>query len=490
MAPAIYGIYYILAAIYSFLYKDSCKMPNDKAVVSEENVALLMTVCDDFDEISADSLLNQSYRNYHVFILDDSKKACESVIEWCNKHANMCTRLTRKDRRGFKAGNLNEADKNIPNKYELFCVVDSDQKLPQNYLSTIWSLYCQYDRPAFVQGIHAGKLTGVSKFSGCLAPTVFAEWRYHIPYKNAYGQTGVGGHGYLIKRSSLQYVGGHPEIVSEDLALTMALSSSGFDGVMTPLPLSEEAYPQSVNAIQSRRFRWVAADWEVIFTKYFSNFLVSGANLIEKADLFLREIRLPVSSIYYLILVLAVFYFLPLHLLGAENPKSQSSNSALWIVLFGFSPVLPVLLDHSRSSLRANLKAFFAILFVGISMLSVQLSAGLYYLRSRQAFFWVTNSNEDFRRDPRRKIILLLDFIVGFLFATYGYFLGDMTVLLFGLGPLIRQLTMQPKFLFLQENIWILGVICFVLIIHQTILGGGLSTAGLLLIGSLPFLLV
>lgn len=491
--PLTWSVYYLLAFVFSYKYILLNKN-NKYSLNSEDEIALIMTVCDDFNFDAANSLLHQEYGKYHVFILDDSKKESnkEEVITWCKKNSVKCTRIFRDNNVGFKAGNLNQAEKKIPDNYKLFCIVDSDQHLHPSFITQIFKKYCENNHPSFVQGIHYGKVEDVSQFSKCLAPMIYAEWKYHIPYKNEYGQTGIGGHGYLIERSVLNDVGGHPEIVSEDLALTMKLSTKRFHGIMSPEIVSMEIYPESYKTIQQRRFRWMVADWEITSTKYFENFLRNTATLPEKFDLFLREIRLPVSSIYFGLTAIATLLTIVTKL---ATPLSDYStvipqSIILPLIILSLSAFYP-LIDNSQHTIFDNFRAFFANIFLGASYPSLQVAAGFYYLKKRRATFWVTNANcKKATLNQRLKVSLIFDFIFLILFMTYAYVFIDLLFLAFGIALLARLCFSFFNLPEVEGQIWIFGLLFVVLIMAQVYLSVGLTIIELLLIVAFPFILV
>ena len=496
MIPLIWSHYYVLVFIFSYLNLKKALANSIHLTSKAEKIAILMTICDDFNLNAANSLLYQNYPDYSVFILDDSRVEENSfaVQNWCSKNNN-ANYTRRKNRKGYKAGNLNHAIKVISSMYKLFVVVDSDEHLPSGFLQKIFSLYYLNNKPSFVQGIHVGKEENVSDFSKNLAPTIYTEWKYHILYKNKYGQTGILGHGYLIEREVLEKVNGHPEIVSEDLALTMVLATSGYKGIMDHLAMSQEIYPESVESIERRRFRYIVADWEILKTKYFKNFLLSSASLREKCDLFLREIRLPISSIYFSFAVIISIITAISHNIFSFSGWDFDGNYLLIGTFYAliFSPFYP-LLDTSQHSIFRNIRACLSNLFLSFSYPSLHVSGFLYFLKEGKATFWVTN--ERIKHQPqiigiqKQVLINITDVLFVFILTTYCYIHYDVIPLAFSFAIFMRLFLSNFYVVFFEKYCWVIGLVILMLLAYQTFFIGEMSILSLLFLAGLPFLIV
>ncbi|MFZ0033912.1 MAG: glycosyltransferase family 2 protein [Sedimentisphaerales bacterium] len=499
LLPLLYAQYYLLAFLFSIRIKDKYVLPS-VGNIRKQSIALLMTVCNDFDESAAESLTKQTYPNYHVFILDDSDVEIErqKVHQWCSGHSPICTHLWRNTRRGYKAGNLNDSHKKIPQKFQLLCILDSDQVLPPSYLETLYGTYVAYGCPSFVQGVHEGRKGNISSFSLSLSDSVSARGRYLLYYKNRYGLPIILGHGYLIERKVLSDIGGVPEIVSEDLALSMELHRHGHIGIIAPNVISEEAYPASVTSLQKRRFRWTMADWEIVFSHHFIDFLKTPAHLIEKIDLTLREIRLPLSSCYFAMVfavLVACLVFKDLHpsFWGTFLTKQRDWKSLS--LLFAFSPLFPLLLPKAHSC--SKIKTFGALLVTALSMVCIQLSAGIAYLIGRKAHFYVTNENTidkskwaKYMVEPNSVLTTVLNVLFAICLFICGICAMDFSILMWGLTILgVTVLSfLRPNLL--NQSCAMLGNTIFAVCMAQVCFGNGFSLIAIYLYCSLPLLIV
>lgn len=484
-----YSLYYLFAFIFSIKTYES---ESDTVNAENDNVAILMTICNDFTKEAAASLMKQDYNNFQIFLLDDSYEADEKhkVDEWAIINSTKVSVIRRNSNKGYKAGNINYSLKKIPDKFNLLCIVDSDQFLPYNYISNIVNELNSNESITFIQGIHKGIYEAVSPFSKTLSTTILPEWRYHLPYKNNHGHPIILGHGYLIRRERLLEVGGLPEIVSEDLALSMKLGLKGYKGIMSTSCLSQEIYPESFKSIQSRRFRWTLADWEILFKSYFRNFLSSSSiSKKSKLDVFIREIRLPFASLYFTLIALITLFLIIL-----EIPVHYN-HTLNYIFLISMSPVYP-LFWVNEYGLNKKISGFLSTVFVGFSLINIKIGALFSYLIYRKAFFYVTNSRSKDRSQtskligPNGYILKAIDIISLAIIGIYFVFFKDVFVLCIGFSVLIRWLTNLKVCRTLENNIPVFGFLLIVSLLVQILFGGGLTIIGFLIIISLPLIIV
>lgn len=501
LVPGAYAIYYLLACLFSLrsrITTDEVTQRGDRSLA----IAVLMTVCDDFDESAAMSFARLEYPAFRLFILDDSRSGLGQARarRWCQEHESVCVYVHRGGNVGFKAGNLNHADSVVPAEYELFFIVDSDEQIAPSFLTELVATYKAAGHPTFLQAVHRGRMQDVSGFSRVMAPSIWMEWRYHLPYRNRYGLQTVLGHGCLIDRRALREVGGHPEIVSEDLALTSVLAARGYRGVMAPRLVSTEAYPSSLRALQSRRFRWVAADWQLLLSRYYREFMKSCCSLPEKLDLSLREWRLPASSVYIAVLIMIGGMLMVGRVTGelfmGAAWRIEPSIGTVTLMLVGVSPLLPLLLP-SESRFLERARAAFSVLFVGLSMATLQVAAGVSYLARRSIDFDVTNQEQAHGADgvPCRGatshvLVWTVDMGSTVVLAAVGIAGPDLIVLTVALCCFLRRLAAHHRLTMFEQYVWVPGLLVVVASVAQLTLIGSVSIVGLGLICALAFLVV
>ena len=103
----------------------------------KDKVLMAYCTCNDFDGRSLEESMRQSYPFVTTVILDDSTTAeyKKAVDEFAQKHGVAVVR--RKDRKGFKAGNINHylmSKKCKDEGYGYYVILDSDEILPPDYV--------------------------------------------------------------------------------------------------------------------------------------------------------------------------------------------------------------------------------------------------------------------------------------------------------------------------------------------------------------------
>ena len=198
-------------------------------------VAILYTTCNDFDPVAFATCLSQSYPTFEVLVCDDSdqpdqvREGVRRVLSETGIHPPV-TILRRFDRRGFKAGNMNNALRLHGDRFKHFAVSDADEMLPDNFLEACVSKISTQPDLGFVQCAHAARAADASPFAMKHGVAIAGHWRHFVPARERFGLLPFYGHGALICTDAWRAVGGFPEIVSEDLALTVLLRRAGLPG--------------------------------------------------------------------------------------------------------------------------------------------------------------------------------------------------------------------------------------------------------------------
>ena len=355
---------------------------NSPIVGRHGRVAVLLTVCDDFDEAATESVVNQHDVPFDLYILDDSThELCRKKIDsWASRHGSEVVVLRRSTRDGFKAGNINNwlAHYGESDKYSHICLADADVVMPCNYLSLLCSAATASD-PAFVQGCHQARQSG-TWFEKAMGLLVASEWLGLLPGRNHWGLPHILGHGVLIKLADLIAVGGVPQVVSEDLALTIHLAESGRRGIICPQAIADERFPETLDCYRKRLRRWVAADVEIVRT-YFTRILRSPLKPSEKADLLLRETRLPMLSVFVMTLLIVAVVAGVMGRSSCELP----GRAAIIVCLMVWAGHLPVLWDAHHSVL-IRIRFLLLAPYLSCGLLPDYLSSAWHGWRGRVAF--------------------------------------------------------------------------------------------------------
>jgi cellulose synthase/poly-beta-1,6-N-acetylglucosamine synthase-like glycosyltransferase len=263
------------------------------SVVGAPPIAILYTTCDDFNPQCCESCIEQDYPNSRVLICDDSKlpRFRMMVEEFSAQHPEKCSVITRPDRRGFKAGNVNHAIENcVPENWIL--LVDADQILPPQFLSRlIAQIPADSAHVAFVQAAHEVLLYEPenSYFQRVMSAGVALYYQRNLAPREKYGFLPLLGHGVLINRSAWKAVGRFPEIVSEDFAFAMRAANHRFKGIYVRDISSHEAFPYDFGGFMMR-FRKFAGGAAELFRQEIVPFAKGSASVIEKWDAFFQLI--------------------------------------------------------------------------------------------------------------------------------------------------------------------------------------------------------
>lgn len=166
-------------------------------------VALLYTTCNDFSETAVESCLAQRYPHCRVYILDDSSETAyrERVDAFARAWPQGVQIVRRADRRGYKAGNLNHALREVARE-PLFVLVDADEILPPDFLLRLVPRLLAMPDCGFIQANHRSNPDSPSALARDLGPGVDSHWRWYHPVRNEYGFVMLLGHGALVRRET------------------------------------------------------------------------------------------------------------------------------------------------------------------------------------------------------------------------------------------------------------------------------------------------
>ncbi len=273
------------------------------AQTTQSRVALLYTVCDDFDPVALESCIQTAQQiGGQVYVLDDSRqRPVKQYVE------DTAVRVVQREcPRAFKAGNINDAirSQSLHEYYDYVVLADADEILLPNAAATLTMTLDANPDLAFVQLAHSSREDEVAWFAKVMRVMTDVKYRYYRQYANRYGLPLSHGHGVAIRLSLLK--NGFPEIISEDIAMSADLRRAGHRGVFLAEPLCREATVKDLAIFCLRERRCMTADIECFVLKVMPLLFASGIGLIEKWDLLLRELRYPVKLLFPLTIIWAV----------------------------------------------------------------------------------------------------------------------------------------------------------------------------------------
>jgi cellulose synthase/poly-beta-1,6-N-acetylglucosamine synthase-like glycosyltransferase len=319
----LFGVYYSFLYLFYLIGKIAPSLERSTFVVPPA-VAILYLVKNDFRKQAAMACFSQKYPRFHTFILDDSTNDVQvELIDHFEKEHPDATVIRRPKAQGFKAGNLNYALLNIPEDFEYIAIIDSDEIMPDNFLETCMSYFPANPNLAFVQAQHRSYREEKTLFARDVALINDIHWKYLVSPKNKYGFTMFYGHGAVFKRQCLKSVGGFPEIVSEDLAVSALLRKKGYYGYTSADVICYEETPQTYIQYRKRQEKWVRGTAEFIKKHLWGILTSCQVSWYEKLDIIIGN----------LCLFMPVFLFLLLCLGGIVLPLMFTSETKIYFSL-------------------------------------------------------------------------------------------------------------------------------------------------------------
>ena len=359
---------------------------------SEGKVLLLYCTCNDFDGESLARSMRQDYADTETVILDDSSKEefKTAVDRFAARHGVRVVR--RENRAGFKAGNINHfllSDEVKNSDYRYAVILDSDEIVPENFVTECLKYFAAYENAGIVQANHIATRNR-NFFMKLFHIGVNSHWPTYQTMKNRYGFSSMLGHGAMIRRECYEAAGGFPDLVAEDLCLSIEMRNCGYYVVFAPSIVCEEEYPVDYVAFKKRHSKWTQGNLEFI-KKYTKKIFSSKMAWYEKMDIVLFTYNLPLTAIFAFYILLNITFMPALGIdIGALYPVWMIVPTAV----FFFSPMLN---DVFTWIFRINIFRFLLYL-VGVvvlygSMLFTSLVSALLGMFGKKAKFIVTPKN-------------------------------------------------------------------------------------------------
>lgn len=329
----VYVLFYQVK--YKKLQKQELKVLETELLPPYQNarVVLLYCTCNDFIEESLLASMNQRYANFQTVILDDSSDEDykQRVDHFAKRHSVEVVR--RKDREGFKAGNLNNYLVGRKD-YDFFVILDSDEIIPDNFIAKGLHYFSYYPEVGLLQANHISTRNR-TKFMERFSVGVDAHWPTYQAMKERYGFMSFLGHGAMISRECFEAVGEFPQLVAEDLCFSIEAKMKGYYTAFSSFIVCEEEYPVDYFAFKKRHLKWTGGNLEFI-SKYAKRLLLSRKlHWFEKIDVVLFTFSLPMSTVFFLFLVINLIL---LPTLGV------SAGYPLWLmtptIIFLYAPTI------------------------------------------------------------------------------------------------------------------------------------------------------
>ena len=258
------------------LYKLRC------GLVTNPKVAIVYTTMNDVLPECL-SIVKQTYP-CDVFVLDDSSlPEKRRIVDKITNEKNF-TVMRRKQRKGFKAGAINNWINVYGKNYDYFVLLDSDSFIPKDWVEKTLE-YAENplnSKVAIFQGlINLWNLD--NKFIRTLAGLrSLGQDIWEVKLGNYLDAVFCYGHNCMIRMKPVLEIGGFVEgYVSEDFATAVKLAENGYKSRFVPLH-TYEAQPENIRGFIKRQYKWTRGSME--FLSMIKNSTIS---LGQKALLFL-----------------------------------------------------------------------------------------------------------------------------------------------------------------------------------------------------------
>ena len=401
---AVFISYFWLNGVKDFLYVIWFTLARRKlergyrrvlaADVSEADdlVLMLYCTCNDFDGDSLERCMRQSYRNCSTVILDDStqEEYKAAVDAFAARHHLRVVR--RADRKGFKAGNINNfllSDEVKASGYRYAVILDSDEVIPPDFIRECLRYFAAYDNVGIVQANHIATRNR-NFFMKLFHIGVNSHWPTYQMMKHRYGFSSMLGHGAMIRRDCYEAAGGFPHLVAEDLCLSIEMRNLGYTVAFAPNIICEEEYPVDYVAFKKRHSKWTQGNLEFI-KKYTGKIARADMRWFEKLDIVLFTYNLPLTAIFALYILLNIVL---LPVMGVEIGRVYPLWMLVPTIVFFFSPMLN---DVFTWLLRINIFRFLfyqlCVIVLYGSMFFTSLVSALLGMLGKRAQFIVTPEN-------------------------------------------------------------------------------------------------
>jgi len=218
------------------------------------------------------SVKAMDYRNKEVILLDDSRDEFRKIAKGLGKKYRLRV-IQRKERRGFKAGAINDSLKYAKGKF--IAVFDSDQKPVSNFLSDMIPLMEKDEKLALVQTpqYYGNSHENIVANGAEQRQTVFYE--YVCEGKSTANAMFCCGSNFVMRKDAIKAAGGFDEsTVTEDFATTLKLHIQGWRTMYYNYVYVVGLGPDTLGAYFTQQYRWahgVSAVLKKVFLAFIKN---------------------------------------------------------------------------------------------------------------------------------------------------------------------------------------------------------------------------
>jgi cellulose synthase/poly-beta-1,6-N-acetylglucosamine synthase-like glycosyltransferase len=421
------AVYFSLSYFYE---KDFKKVKNNTKNKFFPSVAIVVPTFNEKPEMVEKNLLKlkkMDYPNFKIYLVDDSnkKEIVKELRNFCKKEKIEFIR--RKERKGFKAGALNNALKHI--KEEFVAIFDADEELINKEFLKEVIPYFKDPKVAYVQTQKRYKKRNLFEAASDSSQgfySLFLQPGYTIKGNPIFaGSCGV------LRKKVLDEIGGLPEVLVEDAAFTMKVEVKGYKGVYVPKLYAVGGPLENFSTLVKQQWRY-SYGFHQLFMEYINNFSkLSPKRHIDYISLIFGQDFLSFGLLLFSIVsMLTAFLIYPKPTFDiSATPQFiknfiQNFTISQQLILFNiFSIVLVVLASVIVSRIYfGSFKLGFMNYFVNYAVLFARAKGGIAaILKANPALKW---NKEALKNSFVEKIkFCWVELLTAFLFFFVGYIL-------------------------------------------------------------------
>lgn len=223
-------------------------------------VAIIIPTLNEDPDMVKDTILkakNIDYENFQVILIDSSTDGDIRHKTDLMSHNLNIKYIYRDTLRGYKAGSINDAIKNLDNDFRYVLILDSDHRLKSSILKDLIPLMENDSDLTFIQTPQYFQMAKHDRLG------LAYSFQQHIFYKHICRGLCVNGSPYIcgtnviIKLEHLNEIGGMDETcITEDIATSFIFHSNGYKSIYVDKVYAEGLAPPSLSAYYGQQMRW------------------------------------------------------------------------------------------------------------------------------------------------------------------------------------------------------------------------------------------
>ena len=247
------------------------------------------------------------YAYKRIYLLDDQRRPAMRSLA----HELGCLYISRPDNRHAKAGNINNALKQMNG--ELVVVFDADFIPTRNFLTRTVGFF-QNSQVALLQTpqtfYNSDPIANNLGLESIVANEQDMFFRVLQPGRDAINAAICCGTSFVVRRKILEKIGGIPtESIAEDLMTSLKIQADGYRVLYLNEALSAGAAAENVGGYIDQRSRWGQGTLQTLFCKT-NSLIIPGLNLGQRLYYALGILFWPLAGLQFVILLMPLAYLM------------------------------------------------------------------------------------------------------------------------------------------------------------------------------------